>query len=197
MANISINQEKCIGCKKCVSACPFGAIEMRGEGKVRKAFILDNCTLCGACVESCKFQAIELEIDRVEQSTEGYEGVWVFAESYQDTLRGVALELLSQARDLASDLDTKVTAVLLGNNIAKFSKDLIAYGADTVIVADDESLFYADDQKYAKVICSLVKKILPLSISFRGYCFWPFTGPQDCCPSGNRSYCRLYKIGDR
>jgi len=47
--SVKVKPDICTGCETCVSACPFGAIEMR-EGK---AFITDACTLCGACVEAC------------------------------------------------------------------------------------------------------------------------------------------------
>ena len=55
---IYVNAEKCVGCKLCVNACPYGAIDMV-EGK---AVFNDNCTQCGACVSSCKFDAIVAEI---------------------------------------------------------------------------------------------------------------------------------------
>lgn len=53
---VVINSNKCIGCKMCVSACPFGAMgfdEDRGQ-----AF---KCDLCGgdpACVASCDRKAL-------------------------------------------------------------------------------------------------------------------------------------------
>jgi electron transfer flavoprotein alpha subunit len=51
---VKVISDKCTGCETCVSACPFGAIEMRDD----KAFITDACTMCGACVEACEFKAI-------------------------------------------------------------------------------------------------------------------------------------------
>lgn len=158
MSSISIINEKCIGCKKCISACPFGAIKVENK----KAVILDNCTLCGACVESCKFAAIDLQIDDMEHaSTEGYEGVWVFAEEHEGRLRGVALELLGQAQNLAKDLDTKVTAVLLAADAGNMANELIAYGADEVLLAEDKNLKHFNDQTYTSIITELVKQYKP------------------------------------
>ena len=44
---------------------------------------------------------------------EEYKGVYVFAQQVDNVLDGVAFELLGKAKDLAKDLDTDVTAVLI------------------------------------------------------------------------------------
>ena len=51
-----VSPEACVGCKACVSACPFGTIEFNPvSGKV------DKCDLCGGdpkCVSACPTDAI-------------------------------------------------------------------------------------------------------------------------------------------
>ncbi len=158
MSSIKVIDEKCIGCKKCVSACPFAAIQIENK----KAVILDNCTLCGSCVESCRFNAIELTVDEVaHEDISTYHGVWVFAETFDGQLRNVGLELLGQAQQLAADLHTKVTAVLIGHPVKHLAQELIAYGADDVFVADDTSLKDFNDQSYTDIMASLVEKQKP------------------------------------
>lgn len=50
-----IDIDTCIGCRKCISACPFGAIEMV-NGKAH--IIADKCRGCMVCTSSCPVQAI-------------------------------------------------------------------------------------------------------------------------------------------
>ena len=45
---------------------------------------------------------------------EEYKGVYVFAQQVDNNLSGIAFELLGKAKDLANDLKTDVTAVLIG-----------------------------------------------------------------------------------
>lgn len=158
MASINILKEKCVGCKKCISACPFLAIEMIEK----KAVIGDKCTLCGSCVESCKLNAINFVKDEVEtKDLSTYKGIWVFAEQRYGKLRTVAFELINQAKELAKDIQVSVTAVILGNNIKNLSQELIAYGADEVLVMDAPWLNDFNDHVYGEVMVDLINEYKP------------------------------------
>lgn len=158
MASINIIKEKCIGCKKCVSSCPFGAIEVIDK----RAAIGDKCTFCGSCSESCKFGAINFVKDEVEKKDlSGYKGIWVFAEQRYGKLKTVAVELISKAKELAVDLQVQVTAVVLGCDIKHLSKELIAYGADEVLIMDATWLKDFNDHVYGEVMVDLVNKYKP------------------------------------
>ncbi len=151
--SIRIIPDECTGCETCVSACPFGAIEMR-EGK---AFITEACTLCGACVDVCEVSAIE----RTEEASapvvdlSAYNGVWVFAEQHRGSLASVTLELLGEGRKLADKRQAKLSAVLIGHEITDRSGELFAHGADIVYVADDAALKDFNDDTYSAVLTSL------------------------------------------
>ncbi|MFA5959040.1 MAG: RnfABCDGE type electron transport complex subunit B [Tatlockia sp.] len=54
----SIREAECIGCTKCITACPVDAII--GSGKVMHAILATECTGCGLCVEPCPVDCIEL-----------------------------------------------------------------------------------------------------------------------------------------
>lgn len=158
MASISIIEEKCVGCKKCVKACPFGSIKV----EEKKAHIMDNCTLCGACLDECKYQAINLVKDEVEHGDiSKYQGIWVFCEQFQNELRPVVLELMGQGRRLADELGTKCTAVVLGSDVAKHAGTLIAHGADRVVVVEQPWLQELNDLIYANVMVELANRFLP------------------------------------
>ena len=74
---------------------------------------------------------------------EGYKDIYVFVEQKNGTVAEVGYELISEARKLVASLPEmgyQVVGVLLGSNITDKAQDVIAHGADKVIVVDDELL---------------------------------------------------------
>ena len=53
-----INEDECIGCKKCIDACPVDAIH--GASNLMHSVIDDLCTGCELCVPPCPVDCIEL-----------------------------------------------------------------------------------------------------------------------------------------
>ncbi|WNC70726.1 electron transport complex subunit RsxB [Thalassotalea psychrophila] len=53
-----IIEEDCIGCTKCIQACPVDAI--MGAAKQMHTVIIDECTGCDLCVEPCPVDCIEM-----------------------------------------------------------------------------------------------------------------------------------------
>ena len=152
--SVQVIPDKCTGCETCVSACPFGAIEMR-DGK---AFITEACTVCGACVEACESKAIEKteeEGTAAAKDLSAYQGVWVFAEQHKGGISSVSFELLGEGRKLADKRKAKLSAVFIGHGIKDKAKELIAHGADIVYVADDPALKDFNDDSYSAVLTTL------------------------------------------
>ncbi len=69
-----------------------------------------------------------------------YKGVFVFAEQRDRKVQKVAFELVGKGKQLAKDLNTTVTAVLLGKDMADEAKRLCYAGADNVIYVNDDML---------------------------------------------------------
>ena len=68
---------------------------------------------------------------------EEYKGVFVFAQQVDNVVSGIAFELIGKGKELAKDLGTEVTAVLIGYEVKGLADELAAYGADRVFVVDD------------------------------------------------------------
>ena len=92
---------------------------------------------------------------------EEYKGVFVFAQQVDNVLDGVAFELLGKGKDLAKDLDTDVTAVLIGSGIKGLADQLAEYGADKVIVVDDPELKDYRTEPYAHALASVINEYKP------------------------------------
>ena len=92
---------------------------------------------------------------------EDYKGVWVFAEQRDGELQKVSLEILGKGREIADKLGEELTAVVLGNETDAMVAELVAFGADKVIVAEHPLLGHFSTDAYAKVICELANARKP------------------------------------
>jgi electron transfer flavoprotein alpha subunit/NAD-dependent dihydropyrimidine dehydrogenase PreA subunit len=153
-----IEVDLCNACKRCVRACPYGAVEIK-DGKAR---ILENCTSCGACLEVCKEKAIQTDVEpKIIPDFSDRKGVWVFAEQSGGRLSRVSLELLGKAQELADTLNQDVSALLLGVQVSKLSDTLIKYGAKKVYLAQHKALKDYRTLAYTKVLEELVMEHKP------------------------------------
>ena len=92
---------------------------------------------------------------------EEYKGVFVFAQQVDNKLNGIALELVGKGKDLAKDLGTEVTAVLIGSDVMSLTKELAEYGADRIIVVDDPELKEYRTEPYAHALVEVIKMYKP------------------------------------
>ena len=63
-----IREDECIGCTKCISACPVDAII--GSGKLMHTVLTDLCTGCELCILPCPVDCIDLVEDLQPLPTE-------------------------------------------------------------------------------------------------------------------------------
>jgi electron transfer flavoprotein alpha subunit len=85
-----------------------------------------------------------------------YRGCWVFVEQSHGKPARVSLELLGKGKELAEKLGVDLTAIVLGDALGSLPQDLIAYGADKVLVAQDPVLKEYRTELYADAIGAAV-----------------------------------------
>lgn len=63
-----IREDECIGCTKCISACPVDAII--GSGKLMHTVLTELCTGCELCIPPCPVDCIDLVEDQQPLATD-------------------------------------------------------------------------------------------------------------------------------
>ncbi len=159
---LTINTEKCTGCKVCEKVCPFGAIIVINH----KAQVQDNCTLCGACVNSCPEGALSIERKTVpKEELDTFSGIFIWGECEENNTalvpKKVVKELLAQGRKLADKLDQDLTVVVLGDSRLTGLAFLIAYGADKVMRCEHKLLGTFTTGSFTTVISAIISKEKP------------------------------------
>ncbi|MCI5595846.1 MAG: electron transfer flavoprotein subunit alpha/FixB family protein [Lachnospiraceae bacterium] len=94
-------------------------------------------------------------------SLQDYKGVFVFAQQVDAKVSGVTYELIGKANELAADLGTDVTAVVLGSGVKGLADDLAAYGADKVIIVDDPVLAEYTTEPYTQAMDAVINEFKP------------------------------------
>lgn len=90
-----------------------------------------------------------------------YKGVFVFAQQVDNEISSIAFELIGKGKSLANDLNTEVTAVLVGSGVKNLCDELAAYGADKVILVDDPELKDYKTEPYTHALASVIEKYKP------------------------------------
>ena len=90
-----------------------------------------------------------------------HRAVWVIAEQIDCNLQAVSLQLIGQARKLADQLGSRVEAILLGDNIERQSRQLIAAGADRVYLGNAPELEMYQPELYTEIVVNLAAEHLP------------------------------------
>ncbi len=129
---------------------------------------------------------------------EEYKGVFIYAQQVDNKLGNIAFELLGKARDLAADLKTDVTAVLIGHEVKGLADDLAAYGADRVIVVDDPELKEYRTEPYAHALASVINKYKPEIVLVGATAIGRDLGPRVSArvKTGLTADCTKLEIGD-
>lgn len=129
---------------------------------------------------------------------EEYKGVYVFAQQVDNEISSIAFELLGKAKDLANDLNTDVTAVLIGSDVKGLADQLAEYGADKVIVVDDPELKNYRTEPYAHALASVINKYKPEIMLVGATAIGRDLGPRVSArvATGLTADCTVLEIGD-
>jgi len=87
--------------------------------------------------------------------------IWVFIEHTDGVVADVSLELTGKARELGDRLGREVVGLLCGHDVDDLARDVIAHGADRVILADDPELAEYRTLPYARVAIDEARKRNP------------------------------------
>lgn len=159
--------QNCVGCGKCVSACPFGALSLVN----RKATPSAACTMCGACVSVCPVKALSLPATgAAKKDLSAYKGVWAFIEISDDgrtqKVRPVGFELLSKGRELADQLGEDLCAVVIGDKVENYFAELSQYGTNKIYAVSAPEYHSYNTLAYANAMITLIKKYNPSVVLF-------------------------------
>ena len=139
MSKIIVHNENVKDLSGIAELCPFGAIEITDN----KVSINAGCRMCRLCTKRAPgiFEFQESVLPQIDKSQ--WQGIAVAAElTEKNELHPVTLELLGKARELAAKVDHKVLAFVAGSQVNDAADALVSYGADEVVVYDDEALKY-------------------------------------------------------
>ena len=94
------------------------------------------------------------------------QGILVITEIWNDNFRKISFEALSQAKQLADALAAPVTGLVLGSNVQDRAKELLAYGPDTILLADDPAIERFRPCEYENIIADAINRVDPKIVIF-------------------------------
>lgn len=95
-----------------------------------------------------------------------YSGVLVFVEQRYNEIQNVSLELLGKGRKIADELGVTLVATLIGKDIGKHSRLLIEYGADKVLLLEDNHLELYATEPYTQAMFQALNAEKPEIVLF-------------------------------
>ncbi len=154
-----IDEEKCIGCNKCLKVCPAEAlyIFLTEEEKKQLEEWKKQRTASGQSDE----EELEEKEKELRKKLAEYKGVWVFIEQVEGEPANVSWELLGEGGKLAKKLDVELCAVVIGENVENLCNEAFAYGAEKVYPIDSPVFKNYRTQAYRRALNFLIGKYKP------------------------------------
>ncbi|HCY88609.1 MAG TPA: electron transfer flavoprotein subunit alpha [Desulfobacteraceae bacterium] len=92
--------------------------------------------------------------------------ILIVTELWNGSFRKISLEALSEGKRLATQLGASLTAVVLGASVEDQAKTLAAFGADTILMADDPGLATFRACEYTNVVAGIIGDRAPGIVLF-------------------------------
>lgn len=92
--------------------------------------------------------------------------MFVFVQQVDNKVSGVSFELLGKGKELATALETEVTAVLLGYQVSGLCEELAKYGADKIITVDDKALEIYTTEPYTHAMTQVIEHYKPAIVLY-------------------------------
>ena len=147
-----IETEKCIGCVKCVKACPAGALEM--------FYTPEELAIIASFEKHGGEEIDEEELER-RRKIAAYKGVWVFVEQNDGEAAKVSWELTGAGRELADTLGVPLSAVIIGSDVHHLADTAFSYGADQAYLINDPVFRQYRTEPFLAAMCHLIEKHKP------------------------------------
>lgn len=96
------------------------------------------------------------------------QNVLVYIELHDGTISPVSIELLGKGRKLADSHNHKLVGLIIGEGAQDAAKEVISYGADAVVIAENSALKEFDSATYAKAAEQVIKKYEPNAVLIGG-----------------------------
>jgi RnfABCDGE-type electron transport complex B subunit len=107
---VSIVESECIGCKKCIDACPVDAIV--GSANMMHSIIDDLCTGCELCIEPCPVDCIEIvsvSNDEIKAPRDISQSAYDIKESLSNNKRSKIKNFSDINLNISSGINTQIT----------------------------------------------------------------------------------------
>jgi electron transfer flavoprotein alpha subunit len=122
----------------------------------------------------------------------------VYCELDEGKIADVSFELLTKGRSLATQLNCKLEALLIGDNLQGLEKEIFPYGVDTIYMADDKRLSPYSTLPHTSVVVNLFREQKPQIALMGATTIGRDLGPRvsSALRSGLTADCTELEIGD-
>lgn len=124
--------------------------------------------------------------------------VCVHCELEEGKIADISFELLTKGRSLASQLNCKLEALLIGDKLDGLEKEIFPYGVDTLYMADDSRLAPYSTLPHTSLMVNLFKEIKPQVVLIGATSIGRDLGPRvsSALKSGLTADCTELEIGN-